>query len=357
MNKTPQNNPPINELELTNLVFSETKTLESIDKKYWLKNKEAKVVWKHIRLYTSLEIENNILSDEWKQTYDDILIENWIDWDLDDVLNNPDPRRETLVTLKSKINKTDAEEQLISRLEKLRISGEELISLKIDINSSNVSDIIWEKQEYYIEKYETEYKKIKEKKLKEENSENNVVENNWTVEELIKDYDINNYGYQYNEESNQLFIDWKEKPLILPEEDKYILENKESTDNYVTFFKLLDDLWLWSIWKYLNNIIISLNTEIKTTWLDTKDDYLWENEQIILLNYILKSVWETGIKANNIEEFKNQYTNKFSIWWQYKNNMYKKWKSNIEELFIKNNIKNWDFKESSFIENIQKNSN
>ncbi len=365
MKKTPQNNPPIiKEQESKPIDFSKNPELEE---KYDSEKAEIKnETEQKLALATTGQLQAVILSmdkiwmEKWEKSFDEeiiLLIKN------NTLLNN---KKISQIIKTPKL--TEELLKLLDHTSPLNKRQQELKNYLWPLNNfyKRSAKLLWKEKleekdlllinnekKSFSKEFEKTYKKWEKENPEKKSSENEKIES-----ENKKIESKNKISYFYDENEWELFIKWKDWDfsVSIPIEDKPIMQDKESTKNYIDFINTLDELWLSKIWFYRNDILINLNTKIKTTWINLRDNYLWKNEQMIFINYILKSLWKNTIKANNIEEYKNSYKNNFSNMWEFKNNLNKIWKSNIEEQFFKKFIKNWDFNESNFIENTQKKS-
>ena len=374
--KTLANKPPVKEELGQPLVFPNNSKLEKNynSEKQEIEEETKQELINHA-LTTAGQLQSVILSmdiiwqEKWQKSFNEIL-KNLTRSNLKlegktitEIIKNPELTKYLYLLLLTKANilKTYRERELFSYIQPLH--NFYVIIWKDKLEESDLKTISEEKDNFS-EDFSDSYKIWEEnnpEKAKKEDTKIYGEQNNWTIEKAIENYDMENYWYQYNEEESELFINWKDGDfsITVPQIDKPVMKNKESTKNYVDFIKLLDELGLSMLWFYRNDIIKNLNTKIKITWLNLRDNYLWENEQIIFLNYILKSIWIAEIKSNSIKEYKEKFKekNKMQSWWKYKNEINKKWNSYIEEIFFTKYIKKWDFDESAFITEIQKNSN
>ncbi len=188
-----------------------------------------------------------------------------------------------------------------------------------------------------IEKQKEIERKIKKIKQKYQKENTNQYDNKKPEEQNTE---IENKNYSYNSKSWEIIINsnlGEEKIIEVKDSEKKALKNPEARQNYVEFYKTLEELWVSWLWQYREEISSAIwNTNSS---LNFRQGFLNKNEQKIFLNAILKSIGKIPIKMNkSLNEFKNifsQQRNNQQIWGWFKNDSIKTWSSEIEEMFFK----------------------
>lgn len=127
------------------------------------------------------------------------------------------------------------------------------------------------------------------------------------------------------------------KRIQLSKNDKKLAEeSSETLRSIVDFHATLNELWLLQLWSIKDNIFKGISSK-KWESFKVDRDYLNENEMMIFLNSVLKSVGEPELSGRvfNLESMKNHikvlnYTQ--ATWWMKTNTLYGTTK--IEEAFI-----------------------
>jgi len=280
---------------LSELIKDKTKVIELLDllkKKTWKIPETEEVEYNYI-----IGEKNNKLSEQEKTLY----------WMLDAIKNFYGYAKERWVEIDFKKNKKDL-------------------------------DLFYKEQK----SYEEITKKYNKKEQKSKNKDNHKEKNNSKNEKIIETTKINDNTI-YNPKSWIITITWKKiKTIKVPEYDKKILK-PDNIENYIKIDNTLSELGMTNIKPYLP--IISAALWEKWEPIRYNDNFLDKKELMIILNYISIATWfgsVTSSDKNNIdkidfEEFKNLFKNnknKKQILGGYKDDLYKKWKSPIEETFL-----------------------
>jgi hypothetical protein len=118
----------------------------------------------------------------------------------------------------------------------------------------------------------------------------------------------------------------------------------------VSLYKTLAEIGLSGLWSYIGQISNAIWSEAS---INNNQWFLDENEQQILLDNILLSLWKDPIgRKTNMKEYINTYKNNHSNLWTFTNNAFKKWNSHIEEEFLDKFALNQKFNLIKFRESI-----
>ncbi|MDD2907805.1 MAG: hypothetical protein PHH98_04135 [Candidatus Gracilibacteria bacterium] len=178
---------------------------------------------------------------------------------------------------------------------------------------------------------------LKKEGLPSNKNEEEKVEDNKNGEKISNVNNIENY------DSNSGIITLNgingvEKINLNQEEQDQIKNNPEIKDKIINFYSTLKDLGIDNLWIHRENIFKVISNK-KGIGFDAKTDYLGENEIIIFLNSILKSVGMEEIPLGfNLENVKNKFmqlNNKQVLGNGYGDNLLQKGSSKISEIFIK----------------------
>ena len=200
--------------------------------------------------------------------------------------------------------------------------------VKLDLNKD---DKIFKKELdnfTQLEKKSHSSKKEKDNTKETKQDTNQTTQNNKT-ESYIK---LDNWVL-YNPKSSIITLKNETgiETIEVSEKDKKLL-NEDNIENFITIDQTFKKAWIWNLKKFLPQISSAI-------WWDVSydSDFLKENELKKVLNTILISTWYKSIdEKKDLNEFINifsNFKNKKQYWW-YKNNLYKIWKSTIEEKFL-----------------------
>jgi len=379
MSEIPNQNPPVKETKPEETTFpenEESKTLKDIYlSEIVLITNETKNELIEESLRTAGQIQGTILSmdkvwiEKWQKSFDkeiSSLIKNNIEFKgelskISEIIKSPALTEKLLNLLEWESNLTKRQEEIKAYLWPLNnFYKRSAIILWKKLDENDFKKISKEK-ESFSEELTKSYKKWEEENPEKARKEN--IKTYWNNEnsESNNSESYTWESYDYNIESWIINIDlWDTtKDIVVKESQKRLLQNEEARENFVSFYKTLNELWLSDLWDYIETISIAIwNSE--WTNINFNDDFLDKNEQKIFLNAILKSVWIKEIdKTLKLEEFKNLFIQKNSdeiLWW-FKNDSDKPGDSKIAETFIEKYILNkTTFQNSSFSKEIQKNS-
>ena len=250
-------------------------------------------------------------------------------------------------------NLSQEEKDLYSFLEPIKnfYKYAEEWGIKLDLNKDNK---IFKKELKNFEELEKKYNSKNKENKNNNNKKETKQETNKTINKNLENY-IKLENWVYNSDSSIITLNnskkWTIKTIKVPDYDKKILK-PDNIENYIKIYENFEKAWISKLIKFLPQISA-------TIWwnINYNDDFLKENELKQVLNSILISTWYKSIdEKKDLKEFINifsNFKNKKQYWW-YKDNLYKIWKSTIEEKFLENFVTNKiKFESKLFKEKIQ----
>ena len=250
-------------------------------------------------------------------------------------------------------NLSQEEKDLYSFLEPIKnfYKYAEEWGIKLDLNKDNK---IFKKELKNFEELEKKYNSKNKENKNNNNKKETKQETNQTINKNLENY-IKLENWVYNSDSSIITLNnskkWTIKTIKVPDYDKKILK-PDNIENYIKIYENFEKAWISKLIKFLPQISA-------TIWwnINYNDDFLKENELKQVLNSILISTWYKSIdEKKDLKEFINifsNFKNKKQYWW-YKDNLYKIWKSTIEEKFLENFVTNKiKFESKLFKEKIQ----
>lgn len=181
----------------------------------------------------------------------------------------------------TKVADTKDIEKIIEKLDQW-YNREEIINYLVE-NSEN-----WEKFKEAILEYKNDITAIEEWTYQEKLNEINNIDKKSTKNDLYQDYTIDN-----NWEWSFINLEWTEEKIKITEEEAEIVEdNPEWLKNLIHMKEKLEELNLWFMWTFRQELI-SLSWEILwTNWINNSDkNFIDKNELNKLLNMILNIAW------------------------------------------------------------------
>ena len=232
----------------------------------------------------------------------------------------------------------------------------------IEQNSKKLYEVLksWkeEKIDNFFKEVDKNYYSNLENEVKEYEEKERIEKHLESINSEQENSIVKKQNYSFSPESWIITTNenWETDSFKLSEQDRDLIKEKPKLlAQIIEFHKILSELWLSNLWEIKDKIFQAITNKYPGSF-ELKWDYLNKNETFIFLNAILKSVWKKTIDINSttVDWFENTFKkkNNFQFNWGMKDDILKKWESNIEEIFFQKYINNfstfqiWKFTES-----------